>query len=933
MQQVEVLEYIQRRFDLSLREMSREMGMDPSRLSRYMSRSEPDMMTAKAWLGLMRLLGEYCSDWTELQEVLQETGLKPSKDECYIAEKHLSHKAVLRGVPQMDPDRYVERGEEKELRAKLVARGALPPLILIVEGMPGVGKTALVMHMLGDREIQKRFSDGIFWVRMENREEEIAMQELAEMVLGNESLDRRDLRRAVRDALRGSRSLVVLDGAEERIDLDWWMVVDPFEGRLMVTTRRRDLRSRDWERRVWRKELDVLPEVKARALLTQGVQVDVEEEAIKRLLELLGGLPLALEIANRLAVMDGGFQILMAEMKKQVLEWLEVKPPRYKEESLRLAFDMSYRRLEERVAALFRFLSVFPQPFEVEPVARVIGWEEAEVGRALRTLRQHGLVQVERSGCYAMHRLLHEYAGELAEKEDLASLPQWEERFAQYYLGVTREAFEKWRHGEERQAFQIWQQTIIYVERGYSYAADLERSDWALEYLRHTSFYLGNSGLGELVERWRERFTSLVQDREKRSQGGSYLANAYLLLGKPNEALPFLQEARQAWAEEGNERMWLDTTLSLVQAFLAAGQPAAAVALTVDQHYAQIAEALPMEDPLKAKAWVVCGMVRQNMGRWADARYCYLKALESLQGTGEGKLKWHRGRLLYSVGEALLATGELMKALTIFEEGMRAAEAGNYQYLWGLHALGQVMALALLGKGVESKAALATARKRVEEDPRLSKLMHIAEAEVAWALGAWDVAEQAYRAAAEESVGTLLEVDIWVLLADRLKEQGKRAQAVEAWQRARESGIRTRYWYKYLVATLEYGKYLWEEGRQEEARPLLTEVATRGSEETAYQLVAEALEILGMKDEAEIMQARALVEEELYLWSVVAAEMGFRADGYFGVLADGEWQWLAVPGFGEEAVKQLTQLRVLGTRAATELPTEDQMTPNREAGG
>jgi len=113
---------------------------------------------------------------------------------------------------------------------------------------------------------------------------------------------------------------------------------------------------------------------------------------------------MALNIVNHLALGDGGFKWLVQQLKQSVL-FLKRTSVRDKRESLEACFDLSYNRLDEDLARLFRSLSIFPQPFEAEPVAYVLGWNPAKVMEGFRLLKEVGLVsqqekyQPECTGC------------------------------------------------------------------------------------------------------------------------------------------------------------------------------------------------------------------------------------------------------------------------------------------------------------------------------------------------------------------------------------------------------------------------------------------------------------------------------------------------------------------------------------------------------
>ena len=231
-------------------------------------------------------------------------------------------------------------------------------------GVPGAGKSALVQRVAGEAAIQQRFTGGCFWLRMAGLTSEAAQQEfLAQAAAGGVRFDPRTWLRDARGLLGGRPALIVLDGVDEPLALDEWLkLAQGSGGRVIVTTQRVDLSSEAWPGRVWRVELGMLEATEARALLTRGVPVNgpEEEAAVARLLAALDGLPLALDLANRNAAVDGSFRLLAAEVADDTFATLMAPPA----QSLAATFRATYHRLDAEAAALFRCLGGFPQPFQ-----------------------------------------------------------------------------------------------------------------------------------------------------------------------------------------------------------------------------------------------------------------------------------------------------------------------------------------------------------------------------------------------------------------------------------------------------------------------------------------------------------------------------------------------------------------------------------------
>ncbi len=451
----------------------------------------------------------------------------------------MRRECLLFGVPLFPEEgHFVGRSREQAaLLARLTDRRTAPTLV-VVRGLPGVGKSRLVAHVARHaRPLWQRYPDGIFWLDLENGDERQALSHLLRDLRGTERTpEPEDLWRAATHALKGKQALLILDGAE-KVDLERWTRLVS-NGGLLVTTRRSDIGRPEVQF-----PLDPMPLEEGRELLLRDHPVvDVGESEIRWVVEAVGGLPLALYILGRLAFWHGSLRPVVKELQAHRMDALEIGER--KRENVRAAFQMSYERLSQDGKKLFRFLVGFPQPFPGEVVAYVLGWEEGRVRRAFLELVRAGLARSEGGERYTMHALLVEYARDQLTDEDRAQFEQWMTRFAGYYGERTTQAHHLWLQGEIRQAQRLWEEYLPYILQGFKYAVSLGRREWVLEYLRRTGPFLALQFRREELHQWWEAAQTLAAH--------DTIGECLWKEGNREEAIPLLQEVIRLGGEMDN---------------------------------------------------------------------------------------------------------------------------------------------------------------------------------------------------------------------------------------------------------------------------------------------------------------------------------------------------------------------------------------------
>lgn len=139
---------------------------------------------------------------------------------------------------------------------------------------------------------------------------------------------------------------------------------------------------------------------------------EADQPHVVRICELLGGLPLALELAASWVHMMPCADIA-AEIERN-LDFLasNLRDMPHRHRSLRAAFDHSWRLLTPAEQTAFSRLSVFRGPFHRDAAWQVAG----ATLTMLHALYSQSLLTVRPSGRYMVHELLRQYAAEHLER-------------------------------------------------------------------------------------------------------------------------------------------------------------------------------------------------------------------------------------------------------------------------------------------------------------------------------------------------------------------------------------------------------------------------------------------------------------------------------------------------------------------------------------
>lgn len=359
------------------------------------------------------------------------------------------------------PSVFVGReGEAGKARAALLDQ--TEEAVTVLHGMAGVGKSALAQHVVADPGVEQHFADGTFWFDLRAIDVMTALEHIAlafGQTLAQHTLV--DSRAAfVRSILRGKRVVIVVDGADDAPSVLSLCPGSP--SAVLVTTIDRDLAYR-----LTREPTPVYPLAEASAIRVLEALVDKQlssgdRRSLRRIVTLLGGLPLALELAARLvnrqlATKWGSLDDVVDALERDGAT-LQLG---LRDRQVRATFESTYRRaLDQSRQELFARLGVFrPGILDVEEIAAAWGVTAEVAGPLLDDLTSLSLVGQEGRTTFRLQPLLRDYALELFRQRGETERIEIHRRVAGYY--------KHWVHSYE-EAQQ--QQTLCWYR--------FERPDW-----------------------------------------------------------------------------------------------------------------------------------------------------------------------------------------------------------------------------------------------------------------------------------------------------------------------------------------------------------------------------------------------------------------------------------------------------------------------
>jgi predicted ATPase len=286
-------------------------------------------------------------------------------------------------------------GREHDLERVLTALQRDRERLVTVLGRGGVGKTSLALAAAN--ELIDDFQGGVWWVEAsQERDAEGLWDLIAHSCLTDVGAS---VPKAVVTHLGARDSLLlVLDNLEgipdAHVVLD--LILDRLPKVSVLATSQLPVRSVR-ERRL---QLDCLEERDALALLARcASRLDVplaDDQSCAELVELLDGLPLAVELAAGRLRLFRPAELVRRLRESTVL--LQDRARADRQQSLTAALDWTLGLLDREANELFRRLGVFAGPVELQDIEAVAGADGADVISAAATLIDAALLHRVETG-------------------------------------------------------------------------------------------------------------------------------------------------------------------------------------------------------------------------------------------------------------------------------------------------------------------------------------------------------------------------------------------------------------------------------------------------------------------------------------------------------------------------------------------------------
>ncbi|HEU5470460.1 MAG TPA: tetratricopeptide repeat protein [Actinophytocola sp.] len=602
-----------------------------------------------------------------------------------------------------DVDHFVGRAgllQELDLRTTTKTAEESTGCVVVLDGIPGVGKTALAVHWA--HLAQHRFPDGQLFINLNGFSDDAPVPPSTVVdeflsALGHppdRSVDPRSRRLALSRLLTGRRRmLVVLDnarGTEQVKDL-----IPLLTSCVVIVTSRQRLTNLSIGTATRRVRVEPMPDAEAAALLTAPLKDrHIGPEDQDHLVRLCGGLPVAITIlADQIAAL-GVQQIpgFARHLDRRAL-LQDIGDHGDGSATVHTVFSLSYQRLAPPERRLFRLLGLHPGSEIGIDVARACdGRTPMETKQSFGTLVGAHLLErpviLDRS---RFHDLLREYAASCAERDEPAEQRSAaERRMLTFYLHSAEHANRMlYPHrltldglpaepGVEPLGFTSAAQAASWFDRerfnliaaiqfaaGHYHDYAWRLADTVVIYFDRHGFYQDSRTVLELAV----AAARAAGHREGEMSSLEGLSKVCMILGDHAEAQRCLETSLRHAQADGNERAQATTLYHLGRLQMQRGNPAGAVDLY--ERCLEIARQIGDEAGL---AWSHCqiGAALRTLQRHGDALFNLHQAKWFAERIGDQSAQ---ASTFAVFGAVHRDQGELHSAMAYAQQALLIAEA------------------------------------------------------------------------------------------------------------------------------------------------------------------------------------------------------------------------------------------------------------------
>ncbi len=539
-------------------------------------------------------------------------------------------------------------GREKELVeiGKLLSDPSCRLLTLIGPG--GIGKTRLAIQAAAE-EIED-FADGVYFITLEPLTSmDFLISTIAE-TLRFSFYGQKDQKAQLLDYLREKEVLLILDNFEHLVE-GAGIIADILSAapkvKIFVTSRELLNLRGEWIFQI--KGMDV-PEgeridvegysavqlffYNAQRVRTNVSLTDEDKIHVARICQLVGGLPLGIEIAS------SWLRTLTCKEIAQEIEKnfdflatsLRDVPERHR--SLRAVFEYSWKLISDKEKQVLKRFSVFRGGFQRKAAEEISGASLAD----LVSLTDKSLLCRETNGRYAMFEILRQYAGEkLDRKAD--EVERLEDLHCEYYADFMEQREKSINSDIGKEVCCEIKGEIENVRKAFKRAIDRKKVECLEKFAITTYFLYNHYGWYHEGEKLYKRALKAMSNRGTKSEQIAYgkLATRYAIF---RYSMGFYKEARKLLKE----------------------------ALAISQKHGLQREI--------AQILMTVGNIDAVLGNYDDAKRRYEEVLKIWRGLDDKK---NIAGLLNNVGVIHFYKKEYAKARKLYEESLAISNDAHYK--------------------------------------------------------------------------------------------------------------------------------------------------------------------------------------------------------------------------------------------------------------
>jgi DNA-binding SARP family transcriptional activator/Tfp pilus assembly protein PilF len=623
--------------------------------------------------------------------------------------------------------------------------------VAVVAGAPGLGKTALAIHAA--HALRRDFPDGQLYVSLRGGSEqpvppdEVLARFLRDLGVDGARIpvDAEERAALYRTRLAERQMLIVLDDARAAAQVRPLL---PGTGSCaVIVTSRHRLSDLAGSRLI---DLDVLGDAEATELFIRIIgaeRADAEPDAVRDVVAICAGLPLAIRIAGARLAARRGWKIRslanrLADQRRRIDELTAG------DLAVRACFQVSFDALARSEssggadpAALFRMLGLWQGPsVGLHGAAALVGQPQALVGDSLEVLVDAHLLESPSPDRYRLHDLLRDYAAERAEADEPQAVDGAMHRVLSWYLltaDMAASVVAPYREqvpldpadpGAEPLVFTTAEQALAWCQQERSNlvaatrqaaARGLHDIAWKLPAVMKNGF----DRLGYRAEWLATHRIALSSVRELGDRPGEarILNNLGMVLGQLHlhEAIGYFDQALAIYRDIGDRRDEALAANNQAFCYLALGR--------YDEAVTALLGALELQREAGRRygeGVALCNLVEAyvELGRYDEAIASSQEALAVIRELGSVR---DEGYALYNLGRAHLELGRPAQAADLFEQALAIHRAAGDRYgeAQVLQQLGTVHARA--GRTTEALEASVRARSLFEsigEDIRVEEI-------------------------------------------------------------------------------------------------------------------------------------------------------------------------------------------------------------------